>query len=440
MWLYQLRIAWKSARRNPGHTALVLAGIAVGVAVSTLFAATRHSFARDPIPEKSGVLHYVRMDNWDPLRSYPGEVPRPPTQITYRDMNAIMKSKIPVRQAGMFKASLYVYPDPQVGRPTRELVRMTFADFFPMFDVPFKYGGGWDRRADEGPERVVVISEEVNDRLFGGGDSVGKTVRIDTGEFRVVGVMARWRPSVKFYDVTQQWFSAPEGIFMPFHLVRPMGIRTAGNSDGWKSPPAPGPEGFLASETCWIQMWVELPDAAAVAAYQSFLDSYVREEKKAGRFERPLDNRVTPLRAWLTEQKVVPGQATALFIVSLLFLGVCSLNLMGLLLGKFLARAPEIGVRRALGARRRDIFVQHLLECELVALSGGGLGLLLSIGGLEVINGWSKGVFGRSDLFGADLTMAGFAVAAALVAGLLAGVYPAYRVCRLPPALHLKLQ
>ena len=136
MWLYQLRIAWKSARRNPGHTALVLGGIAVGVAVSTLFAATRHSFARDPIPEKSGVLHYVRMDNWDPLRPYPGEVPRPPTQITYRDMTAIMKSKIPVRQAGMFKASLYVYPDPQLGRPTRSMVRMTLRRLLPDVQRP----------------------------------------------------------------------------------------------------------------------------------------------------------------------------------------------------------------------------------------------------------------------------------------------------------------
>ncbi len=437
---YQLRVAWKSARRNPGHTALVLGGIAVGVAVSTLFAATRHSFARDPIPEKSGVLYYVRMDNWDPLKPYPGEVPRPPTQITYRDMNAIMRSRIPARQAGMFKAMLYLYPDPQLGRPTRELVRMTFADFFPMFNVPFRYGSGWDRKADERPERVVVLSEELNDRLFGGSDSVGKTVRIDKGEFRVVGVMARWRPSVKFYDVTQNFYQAPEGIFMPFNLMRPMQIRTAGNSDGWRSPPGPGPEGFLASDSCWIQMWVELPDAAAVAAYQDFLDSYVREEKKTGRFARPLDNRVTPLRAWLAEQKVVPSQATALFIVSLLFLGICALNLMGLLLGKFLARAPEIGVRRALGARRLDIFLQHLLECELVALTGGAGGLLLSVGALEFLNGWMKTAVGRSDVLGADLTMAGFAVLAALVAGLLAGLYPAYRVCKLPPALHLKLQ
>ena len=186
--------------------------------------------------------------------------------------------------------------------------------------------------------------------------------------------MARWRPSVQ---VLRRHPAVVLGARGDLHAVQPaaaMQIRTAGNSDGWKSPPAPASEGFLASESCWIQMWVELPDAGAVAAYQSFLDSYVREEKKAGRFQRPLDNRVTPLRAWLAEQKVVPSQATALFIVSLLFLGVCALNLMGLLLGKFLARAPEIGVRRALGARRRDIFVQHLLECELVALTGGAHG------------------------------------------------------------------
>jgi putative ABC transport system permease protein len=150
-------------------------------------------------------------------------------------------------------------------------------------------------------------------------------------------------------------------------------------------------------------MWVELPSRDTVAAYKSFLDAYVLEQKKAGRFPRPLNNHVQPLMSWMAEQKVVPKETTAMMIVSLLFLVVCALNLVGLLLGKFLARSPEVGVRRALGASRRHVFLQHLLECELVAVVGA-------------------------------------AILLALAAGLIAGLYPAWRICRIPPASHLKAQ
>src|SRR6188768_445750 len=275
-----------------------------------MFSAMRHGFAKDPLPQKSDVVHYVRLDSWDPLKPYPGDDPtRPPTQITYRDMVEIMKSDIPVRQSGMFKANLLLFPEKNIGRPRKVLVRMCFSDFFPMFDVPFKYGSGWDKKADAGPEPVIVIDEETNDLLFGGQDSVGKMVRIEDREFKVVGVLDTWRPTVKFYDVTQAASQVPEGIFMPFNFLRPMKIQTAGNSDGWKSPPGPGLEGFLASEVSWIQMWVELPKDR-VQKYTDFLAAYVGEQKKAGRFPRPLNNRVTPLMGWLKEQRVVPDEVT----------------------------------------------------------------------------------------------------------------------------------
>jgi putative ABC transport system permease protein len=144
--------------------------------------------------------------------------------------------------------------------------------------------------------------------------------------------------------------------------------------------------------------------------------------------------------AWMKEQKVVPQEATAMMIVSLLFLAVCALNLMGLLLGKFLARAPEIGVRRALGARRFDIFVQHVVECELVGLMGGLIGMALALGGLVWMNNWMKTVTQRGDVFRMDAPMAALSVALSLIAGLIAGVYPAWRVCRIAPAVHLKVQ
>ncbi len=447
MLFHNLRIAWKSLKRNRILSVLIVAGIALGIAASTTFATVRHSFAKDPVPGKSnGVLYYVRMDSWDPARPYPGPDPTlPPTQLTYQDAMAISKSDIPSRQSVMFKTALYVFPDEKIGRPFRETVRLCFSDFFPMFDVPFRYGSGWDRRADAGPDPVVVISEEMNDKLFGGTNSVGRTVRISDRDFRVVGVLDRWEPSVKVYDMTQNFIEKPENIFMPFNLLKPMKLRTFGNTDGWgPSGGLAGFDGFLASETCWLQMWVELPDAAAVGRYRDFLTAYVMDQKKHGRFPRPLNNRVSTVREWMRDQRVVPPETTAMLIVSLLFLAVCAVNLVGLLLGKFLARAGEVGVRRALGASRADIFLQHVVECELIGVVGGAIGLALSFVALMALNQWLKTtgatVTPRTDFFHLDVPMVLLSVGLSLAAGLVAGLYPAWRTSRLSPAVHLSLQ
>jgi putative ABC transport system permease protein len=448
MLLHNVRIAWKSMKRNTTLSVLIVAGIALGIAVSTTFATVRHSFAKNPVPAKSDVLYYVRLDSWDPLKPYPGpDSTLPPTQITYRDMTGILQSNIPRHQSGMFKTGLYVYPDPKVGRPFREMVRLCFSDFFPMFDVPFRYGSGWDKKADAGPEPVVVLSDEMNDRLFGGKNSVGKTVRLADRDFRVVGVLAGWAPSVKFYDLTQAFVDKPEKIFMPFNFLKPMKLRTFGNTDGWgTSGGRSGFDGFLQSETCWIQMWVELPDAAALSKYRDFLSAYVLDQKRHGRFQRPLNNRLSTVDEWMRDQRVVPPEMSALLVVSLLFLGVCSVNLVGLLLGKFLARANEVGVRRALGASRRDIFLQHVVECEVIGVVGGAIGLALSIAALAFLNQWMKTSTagplgpGRADFFQLDVPMILLSIGLSLVAGFAAGVYPAWRTCRLSPAVHLSLQ
>src|SRR5678815_5622217 len=187
------------------------------------------------------------------------------------------------------------------------------------------------------------------------------------------------------------------------------------------------------------RMWVELPKDR-VRAYKDWVDAYSLEQKKLGRFQRPLNNRVTPMMAWLRERGTVPPEVTTMMIVSLHFLAVCALNLTGLLLSKFLARAPEVGVRRALGARRLEVFLQHIVECEMVGLAGGTLGVVLSLGGLAVLNKWGQTLAQRNDMFRFDGSMLAVSVALSLLAGLLAGVYPAWRVCRTAPAIHLKLQ
>lgn len=443
MLTYNLRLAWKSIRRHPVLSALIVLGIALGVGVSTTFITAYHVLASDPVPGKSGVLYYVRTNSWgavdNPFRE------GPPPLLSYRDAREILKSGVPVRRTASFPSRMTVFPANAKERPAREGVRLTTSDFFAMFDVPFRYGGPWSREADAKPEAVAVISAALNNRLFGGGNSVGRTFRLDDREFRVAGVLDRWRPRVRGYDLVVDPLGEPEAVFIPLEWVGPMEVRATGSQYNWRSP-EPGEEKLpfldrlVLQEALFLQLWVELPDPARVAAFKSYLDSYVAEQKKLGRFPHKPDNRVTPLLDLMAELRVVPPQTKALAAISLLFLVVAALNLIGLFLGKFLARASTVGVRRALGASRWTIFVQHLVECELMGLVGGTLGVLLSLGGLAILNRvYGDGPEGVA-FFQLDLPMIGAAIVLSLVAGAIAGVYPAWRICAIPPARHLKNQ
>ena len=203
MLLYHIRIGLKSLRRNPVLTAIIIAGVAVGICIATTITTVRHMFSKDPLPGKSERLFYVRMDNWDPATPYPDNDNDPhtvPTQIALRDAMELMRSDIPVHQTPMYVSRAVIFPDRNTARPYNENLRMTFGDFFPMFNVPFEYGGGWDRRADNTVEAVAVIDHETNEKLFGGANSVGRTIRIEDRNFKVVGVLAPWRPSIRFYE------------------------------------------------------------------------------------------------------------------------------------------------------------------------------------------------------------------------------------------------
>jgi putative ABC transport system permease protein len=437
MFLYQLKIALNSLRRNPILTALLIGGIAIGICVSTTFIALRHVFEKDPLPGKSQSLFYVRLDNWDPQRAYVAEDPKSlPTMVTYRDARELMKSDIPTRQTATFRTRYFVHPDPKIGRPYSSDIRLVFADFFTMFNVPFQYGGPWDKAADAKPEMVIVIDQDTNQKLFGGANSVGRTVRLEDRNYKVVGVLGPWNPPLRFYDPTQGLGPKVEPIYMPFNFTPILEIQTYGNSDGWKGSDGNGYQAFLNSDTCWLEYWVELPTPEKQQAFRAYVNNYVLDQKKHGRFGRPLHTEVTSMPDLTNEMGIVPPQIRSLAIVSVLFLIVCSLNLIGLLLGKFIARIPEISVRRALGASRLQVFWQHIVECEVIGIAGGLIGMAISVGMLRMI----AKVIPNGDVVRLDAEMIAVSIFLSLVAGLLAGIYPAWRVCSVPPAMQLKVQ
>lgn len=437
MFGYHLRLAVLSLRRNPYLTFLLVAGIALGIGVSTTFVTAMYTFAGHPIPHKEGSLRYVEVDAWDPQRVYDDDHPeRPPIQMTWMDVMAIKKSEIPLHSAGMYKATLTVHPSSKEMRPYRTETRMTHGDFFDLFEVPFAYGSGWGAKADSGPEPVVVISDETNQKLFGGENSVGRTIRLEEREFTIVGVMAPWRPIPKYYDPHNGAQDEIENLFIPIMWAEPMEIISSGNTSGWKRYEGEGFSAFLTSENIWLQMWVELKNESDVDAYKAFLDAYALDQKKLGRFQRPLNNRLLSVSQWLEEEEVVPKEARSMLVIGFLFLLVCSVNLIGILLSKFLARAPEVSVRRALGASQLRVFLQHVTECEIIGVIGGVAGIGLTFVGVRLL----ENLFDTKFSFTVDYKMMGVAVALSLASALIAGLYPAWRICRIQPAAHLKTQ
>ncbi|MEO8669945.1 MAG: ABC transporter permease [Tahibacter sp.] len=433
---YYVWMGARSLRKNPVLSALMIVGIALGIAACMTSLSVFHAMGSDPIPWKSSQLHYVQLDNWDPNGAFT-EPNEPPNQVTYRDAVALMEAGKADRQAAMFRVLMPLRPERREVKPFLAVGRATGADFFPMFEPPFRFGGPWSKSEDEQHARIAVLSRETNEKLFGGENSVGKRVRVKDVEYSVVGVLDEWRPRVKFYDVVGSApFDDPEELYIPYSTAVEINLGTVGSNSCWQTVPA-GRDAYLASECVWQQLWVQLGTPARLSEYTTFLNNYVEEQKKLGRFQRPLNNRLYDVNDWLANQKVVSRDVQIQVGLAFAFLGVCLVNTIGLLLAKFMRRSGEIGLRRALGASRLQIFAQHLIEAAVVGLSGGAIGLCLTGLGLWMIRRLDDGLKNVTHL---DGPMIASAVALSLLAALLAGLYPTWRACRVPPALHLKTQ
>jgi putative ABC transport system permease protein len=422
-------------------------GVGIGVCVVTL--TYYHAISGNPIWWKSDQLYSVTLDNWDPTE--PADVTRPalpPEQLTYHDAEHVWQSDIPKHTAIMYRAYGIISGDGVNGplKPAPATTRVTTGGFFPMFDVPFQYGKPWSDKADVAPEPVIVISNELNKKLFGGIDSVGRTIRWNDVPFRIIGVLAEWEPQPKYYDLSTGNFDPPEDLYLPWKWGETLSIGSDGSSNCWKIQDVTTFRGLAQSECVWVQAWVELPNFVARNRMQSFLDNYTNDERKHGRFQRPQNNRLTDVDQWLKDRKVVSSDNRVLAGLAFAFLVVCLINTVGLLLAKFLNAAPFSGLRRALGASKRQLFLQHMVEVSMIAGAGAvvGLGLgwlgLAGIRALYAMTAISQRPSGLARLVHLDMSSYITAVALAVVATVICGLYPAWRVGRLQPASYLKTQ
>ncbi len=437
MFGYYLDLALRSLKRHRALTALMVLAIAVGIGASMTMLTVMHILSGDPVPTRSSTLFFPQV-NPSPA---PGERHAPFDMMDYRSATELWSAHRADRQALIASAALKLNAPGVNLPPLMAQTLSTTADFFPMFDVPFRYGDAWTAQDDAQRARVVVISDDLNNKLFGGADSVGRTLRLKGADVRIVGVLAPWRPSPLFYDVaggryaegqTASFYSKPEDVFMPFNSGQDIVGHDYNVFTCWST--AQGSD--LRTGPCvWVMLWVQLDSVAKVGAYRDFIAAYAQQQKALGRFVHADDTRMMSLLQWLDFNRAIPGDVRLQTWLAFAFLLICLFNTVGLLLAKFLRRSGEIGVRRALGASRGTVFAQCLVEAGVIGLLGGIGGWLLAMLGLWLVR---RQPVEYADLVHLDVPMFLATFGLAIAASLLAGMLPALRASRITPALQLK--
>jgi putative ABC transport system permease protein len=430
--VYYLQLALTGVRRNPVLSALIVAAISIGIGVCMTAYTLFHATSGNPLPAKSTRLLVPQLDNWGPGVRQDNE---PGLFLSYRDAVALTTAGRAMRQAALYSFSTNVLPADERVLPFRVRGRGAHADFFAMFDAPFRYGGGWSQRDDREHSHVVVLNDAANERLFGGENSVGRTVTLDGQEYSVSGVLRHWNLQPRLYDVVNGAFAGTEDVFVPFATavdarfsLRGYGACTQGPLPPWSA--------LLDSECLWVHMWIEVPDAPAARAFEDFLVGYAAEQQSLGRFDWAPLIRLRDARQWLAYMRVVPGETRLSLAAAVGFLIVCLVNAVALILARFGERKREVGIRRALGASRRAIFTQHLVESGLLGLVAGCVGLALTLLGLV----GQRAVLPEDlrHLAVLDTHVALVVIFVSVVATVVAAAYPAWHASAADPGLSAR--
>jgi len=378
-FLYNLSLASRSIRRSPGLSLLMIVSIGLGIAAALTTFAVFAAVSGDPIPWKSSKLFVPQIDFWGPeaLEASKGE---PPAALSYMDAMALLRDHRATLQSAMYQIVPWVLPDGSKGAPISSVGHAVTHEFFSLLDIPFVAGSGWGQDDDERGAAVAVISQRLSQRLYGSTDSTGRLINVTGKLYQIKGVMSDWHPQPRYYDLfnTGGFTAAQDDILVPFTHAIATQLRHVGSTACRDNPGAQEIKDLLGTNCAWVAYMVQLDDSVSVGIFRDYLDSYAAEQRRIGRFNWKPNNRLRNLKSWLDYRKVVPKEAKTALSVAIGLLLACLISTSGLLLSQYLRRSGEVGVRRALGAPRKAIYSQFLVEAGVVGFLGGILGLLLT--------------------------------------------------------------
>lgn len=391
---FGLKIALSSLKTHRLRTALAVTGVLLGALALTgvqsisqaMYAKAEAETAKlgtNLFLARSGQIHFHRGGS--------GGVRHEASTFTLRDAQALIDG-LPAARIGAPFASATMplrYGDAKV---QSQLVASIPA-YARIRNLQLAEGRFFTAAEEAGRARVVVLGRTIAERLFTRPeDALGKTVLMFRAPVRIIGVLAPMGADIVGTDQDQQ-------VFVPLSTY----LRRFANQD-WISG-------------VYIQLASTRDDAASKAAATDIL----RRRHHIGPGQKDDFSVVTARDTiQLQEQALALVQTLGLISSSISF-AVGGLGILSIMVLLVRTRRLEIGIRRAVGARRRDILRQFILEAALMAGFGGLLGVVLAQGLVVAVTR-----FGKMPLVFDPLLLAGTFVGSVLL-GLAAGAYPAWQ-------------
>jgi putative ABC transport system permease protein len=294
------------------------------------------------------------------------------------------------------------------GESTLGIVEATTPEFEQVLNYPIAEGQFITERHVASRDMVVVLGSKVAEDLFGGDSAVGKRVKVNGRQFNVIGVL-------KAKGGQMMGVSMDSVIVVPLttYQTRLFPGRTVRGEDAIQQ----------------LSVQIESTDAA-----NTVVDDITELLKKRHRIteEGKEDFLIMTQEQMLGMVQQVTGIFTivlgAIASISLLVGGIGIMNIM---LVSVTERTREIGIRKAVGAKRRDILLQFLLEAAMLSLLGGGIGMVGGGGLSFLISKLEIGGITIHSVVSPDIVI--LAVSVSVFIGVVSGMYPAMRAARLNP-------
>ncbi|MFT6529798.1 MAG: putative ABC transport system permease protein [Psychrosphaera sp.] len=427
MFNYYLKLSVRNLIRNRLFFILMISTLAIGVGVFLANIAIIKTMSSDPIPHKSDRIFNVSLNVWT------GDNPDAKLieVMRYDDAMHILKNDIATHTMVHYQSQVYAR-DINSKSLTRHqaVVRATTPGFFPLTEAPFAYGGVWQ----QDHAKQIVIGDTLNQQVFGGGNNVGKALEIDGKAFEVVGILKPWELKPLYYHAAYgQKFKTTDDIYAPIETALDnewaINVRSTSTDRINSVSDNRGKNGYF------IQAFVQLENQQQKNAMQAYIDNYSQHRQEQGEILRANENRLLDVNQWLDHNEVVDERMIAFALATSLFLAVCIFNASSLLLARYHSARFETGLRRAVGARMKDVFYQGLVESILIGCVCAVFSLFFGWLFLQISTRLFPALERTSDI---DFSLIAIGIFVALVTSFISMLYPLIRSCRTPLSTTLK--